>query len=277
MDSDEGGGGRGGQSSLRSQVGRAVSARGRTGTAGPVLGAAARCQPHSREPSGGDRGLATVALHRHGDRRAAGDGREHRVGDPHADRDGPAGAPRPGAGCPPGWRAWGTHAARAKQRGYHHPRHHLGWEYVHIAIDDATRMAYAEVLDDERATTAAGFLRRVVRFYAGYGIQVQAVMTDNGNAYRSSVHALCCRTLRLKHLRTRTYRPQTNGKAERFIRTMLAEWAYAAIYRHSTERTRALDGFLWRYNHQRKHSALRRRAPAARLDELRTNLLGSYI
>ena len=177
----------------------------------------------------------------------------------------------------PGWRAWGTHAARAKQRGYHHPRHHLGWEYVHIAIDDATRMAYAEVLDDERATTAAGFLRRVVRFYAGYGIQVQAVMTDNGNAYRSSVHALCCRTLRLKHLRTRTYRPQTNGKAERFIRTMLAEWAYAAIYRHSTERTRALDGFLWRYNHQRKHSALRRRAPAARLDELRTNLLGSYI
>ena len=147
---------------------------------------------------------------------------------------------------------------------------------MHVAIDDATRMAYAEVLDDERATTAAGFLRRVVRFYAGYGIQVQAVMTDNGNAYRSSVHALCCRTLRLKHLRTRTYRPQTNGKAERFIRTMLAEWAYAAIYRHSTERTRALDGFLWRYNHQRKHSALRRRAPAARLDELRTNLLGSY-
>ena len=154
-------------------------------------------------------------------------------------------------------------------------RRQVGWEYVHCAIDDATRLAYAEMLPDEKAQTAVGFLRRALRFFRRHGIQVERVMTDNGSAYRSALHAFACRLLGLRHLRTRPYRPQTNGKAERLIRTMLAEWAYGAIYRTSSERTAALDGFLWRYNHQRPHGALNRQPPATRLREL-NNLHGSY-
>jgi transposase InsO family protein len=123
----------------------------------------------------------------------------------------------------------------------------VGWEYVHIAIDDATRLAYAEVLPDEKALTAIAFLRRAVAFFRRHGVRVERLLTDNGSAYRSAVHAIACRALRIRHLRTRPRRPQTNGKAERFIRTMLAEWAYGAIYGTSSERTAALDGFLWRY------------------------------
>ena len=150
-------------------------------------------------------------------------------------------------------------------------RKNVGWEYVHIAIDDYSRLAYAEVLPDETAKTAVGFLRRAVRFYRRHGIPVEAVLTDNGAAYISIAHALACRRLRIKHLRTRPYRPQTNGKAERFIRTMLAGWAYGAIYGSSHERTAALDGWLWHYNHRRRHSALGHQPPVSR-----TNLLGSY-
>jgi transposase InsO family protein len=155
-------------------------------------------------------------------------------------------------------------------------RETTGWEFVHVAIDDATRLAYAEVLSDERASTAVGFLRRAVAFYRRHGITVESVMTDNGSAYRSAIHSLACRALGLRHLRTRPYRPQTNGKAERFIRTMLGGWAYGAIYRSSNERTRALEGWLWRYNFRRPHGSLGRRPPAARLAELRNNPLGSY-
>jgi transposase InsO family protein len=151
-------------------------------------------------------------------------------------------------------------------------RRSVGYEYVHIAVDDYSRLAYAEVLPDEKATTAAAFLHRAVAFYRRYGIRVERVLTDNGGAYIAVVHALTCRRLRIRHLRTRPYRPQTNGKAERFIRTMLAGWAYGAIYRSSAERTAALDGWLWHYNHRRRHSALSHQAPITR-----TNLLGSYI
>ena len=151
-----------------------------------------------------------------------------------------------------------------------------GWEFVHIAIDDATRLAYAEVLGNEKATTAVAFLKRALDFFRRHGVEVEAVMTDNGSAYRSTIHSLACRALGLKHLRTRPRRPQTNGKAERFIRTMLGGWAYGAIYRSSAERTRALEGWLWRYNYRRPHGSLGRRAPAARLDELRNNPLRSY-
>jgi transposase InsO family protein len=154
-----------------------------------------------------------------------------------------------------------------------HRRRHTGWEYVHIAIDDATRLAYAEVLPDETGPTAVGFLRRTINFYQRHGITVEAVMTDNGGAYISTVHTVACRILRIKHLRTRPRRPQTNGKAERFIRTLLGGWAYGAIYRNSTERTRALDGWLWHYNHLRKHSALGHHPPITKT----TNLLGTYI
>jgi transposase InsO family protein len=151
----------------------------------------------------------------------------------------------------------------------------VGWEYVHVAIDDCTRLAYAEVLENERAATVVGFLRRAVAFFARHGMSVEQLLTDNGGAYRSIVHAIACRTLGIRHLRTRPYRPQTNGKAERFIRTMLGGWAYGALYRTSNERTAALDGWLWYYNHQRRHSALGHKPPIARLNE-RTNPLGTY-
>jgi transposase InsO family protein len=149
----------------------------------------------------------------------------------------------------------------------------VGWDYVHIAIDDCTRLAYAEVLPDEKASTAVAFLGRALAFYARHGITVQGVMTDNGSAYRSAIHALACRAIGIRHLRTRAYRPQTNGKAERFIRTMLAGWAYGAIYGSSRERTAALDGWLYHYNHHRRHRAIGRQPPITRLN----NLLGSYI
>lgn len=147
-----------------------------------------------------------------------------------------------------------------------------GWEYVHVAVDDYSRLAYAEVLNDERATTAASFLGRALVFYRRHGVLVERVLTDNGSCYRGVVHALACRQLGIRHLRTRPYRPQTNGKAERFIRTMLNGWAYGAIYGSSRERTAALDGWLWHGNHRRKHSALGHQPPVNR-----TNLLGSYI
>jgi transposase InsO family protein len=152
-------------------------------------------------------------------------------------------------------------------------RNTVGWDFVHVAIDDATRLAYAEVLGDEKATTAIGFLRRAVAFYQRHGISVERVMTDNGSAYRSTVHALACRALGIGHLRTRAYRPQTNGKAERLIRTMLAGWAYGAIYGSSQERTAALDGWLYHYNHHRRHRSIGRLPPITRLN----NLLGTYI
>jgi len=155
-------------------------------------------------------------------------------------------------------------------------RSHVGYECVHVCVDDATRLAYVEVLADERATTAIGFLRRAVRFYRRHGVTVERVLTDNGSAYRSATHAIACRALGIRHLRTRPYRPQTNGKAERFIRTMLAASVYGgAVYRSSAERTAALEGWLWRYNFKRPHGSLGRRPPGARLAEL-NNALGSY-
>jgi transposase InsO family protein len=152
-------------------------------------------------------------------------------------------------------------------------RRQVGWECVHVAIDDCTRLAYAEVLADEQTATVIGFLRRAVAFYRRHGITVERLMTDNGSAYRSAVHALACRALHIRHLRTRPRRPQTNGKAERFIRTMLGGWAYGAIYGSSRERTAALDGWLYRYNHHRRHAGIGRQTPITRLN----NLLGTYI
>jgi transposase InsO family protein len=152
-------------------------------------------------------------------------------------------------------------------------RRKAGWDFVHIAIDDATRLAYAEVLTDEKAHTAVGFLGRAIAFFASYGVNVKAVLTDNGSPYISTVHAIACRALSVRHLRTRPRRPQTNGKAERFIRTMLGGWAYSgAVYATSKERTTALDGWLWHYNHRRRHQAIGRQTPITRLN----NLLGTY-
>jgi transposase InsO family protein len=172
-----------------------------------------------------------------------------------------------------GWRVRGgrQHYNPKRTDATGRQRKTVGYEFVHVAVDDHSRLAYAEVLPDEKATTAAGFLRRAVAFFARYGIAVEAILSDNGSAYVSVIHAIACRRLQIKHLRTRPYRPQTNGKAERFIRTMLAGWAYGAIYSSSSERTAALDGWLWHYNHRRRHSALGHQPPASR-----TNLLGSY-
>jgi transposase InsO family protein len=150
----------------------------------------------------------------------------------------------------------------------------VGWEFCHVAIDDFSRLAYVEVLEDERASTAVGFLRRALRFYADHGVAVERVLTDNGSAYVSIAHAIACRTFGIRHLRTRPRRPQTNGKAERFIRTMLGGWAYGRIYRSSRERTAALAAWLDFYNRRRPHGALGRHSPISRIGE--NNLLGSY-
>ncbi|MGZ6725734.1 MAG: IS481 family transposase [Solirubrobacteraceae bacterium] len=156
-------------------------------------------------------------------------------------------------------------------------RRQTGWECVHVCVDDATRLAYVEVLPDERGETAAAFLRRAVAWFAERGVKVERLMTDNGSPYRSVVHALACRELGIRHLRTRPYRPQTNGKAERFIQTMLREWAYGRLYGDSAERSSQLAGWLKRYNYHRKHGSLGHRPPVARLDELLgNNLLGNY-
>jgi transposase InsO family protein len=166
---------------------------------------------------------------------------------------------------------------RSRQGSSDHSARTTGWEYVHVAIDDATRLVYVEVLEDERAVTAVGFLRRAVAHYAAFGIEVERLMTDNGSAYRATIHALACKALGIKHLRTRPYRPRTNGKAERFIRTLLGGWAYGAIYRDTDERRHALTGWLDFYNRRRPHRSLGRQAPIERLHALnRNNVLGSY-
>jgi transposase InsO family protein len=152
----------------------------------------------------------------------------------------------------------------------------VGWDSVHVCVDDATRLAYVEVLGDEKGHTVAGFLRRAVAFYASHGIHVERVMTDNGAGYRSIRHALACRTLGLRHLRTRPYRPRTNGKAERFIRTMLGGWAYGAIYGSSAERTRALAAWLDHDNRRRPHGSLNHQPPLSRLAQLRNNVPSTY-
>jgi len=165
---------------------------------------------------------------------------------------------------------------RGQQGSSSHRARSTGWEFVHVCVDDATRLAYVEVLADEKAVTAIGFLRRAVAHFAAFGVRVERVLTDNGSAYRATIHALACRTLAIKHLRTRPYRPRTNGKAERFIRTLLGGWAYGAIYGSSGERQRALAGWLDFYNRRRPHGSLSRQAPMTRLDALMNNPLGSY-
>jgi transposase InsO family protein len=149
-----------------------------------------------------------------------------------------------------------------------HGRGVTGWEFVHVCVDDATRLAYVEVLPDEKGRTAAAFLRRATTWLASMGVEVERVLSDNGACYRSGVHAAACAELGIRHLFTRPYRPRTNGKAERFIQTLTNRWAYGAIYGSSAERTAALPGWLDHYNFRRRHGSLGHKAPAARLAEL---------
>jgi transposase InsO family protein len=148
-----------------------------------------------------------------------------------------------------------------------------GWEYLHVCIDDASRLAYSEMLPNERKESAVPFLERALDWFAGLGVSVERVMTDNGSAYRSHLWRQACATRRLRHIRTRPYTPRTNGKAERFIQTGLREWAYAQAYPTSMRRQQALATWLGRYNTLRPHSALANQPPAAWLS--RNPFLGS--
>jgi transposase InsO family protein len=148
-----------------------------------------------------------------------------------------------------------------------------GYEYVHVCVDDYSRLAYVEVLTDERATTAIGFLRRALEWFAAHGVAVERVMTDNGSAYRSHLHAFACRSLGIRHSRTKPRRPRTNGKAERFIQTMLNGWAYARLYANNTERTHALPIWLNHYNYTRPHASLGKQPPGSRLNNVSRNYI----
>ena len=141
----------------------------------------------------------------------------------------------------------------------------IGWEYVHVAVDDHSRIAYVEVLADQLGPTCAAFVERAVAWFRAQGIRVKRVLSDNGSGYVSRVFRTTCATLRLRHRRTRAYTPRTNGKAERFIQTLLREWAYAVPYGTSRERTRALATFLAYYNRQRPHASLDYAPPWSRL------------
>jgi transposase InsO family protein len=143
----------------------------------------------------------------------------------------------------------------------------VGWEFLHVAVDDATRVAYVEVLAAEDGVTCAAFLRRALTWYRRRGLRVRRLLSDNGRAYRAHVFADVCRTWAIAHRFTRPYRPQTNGKAERLIQTLLREWAYRYPYRSSTRRTAALRPYLRFYNHQRPHASLGRRSPWMRFRE----------
>jgi transposase InsO family protein len=141
----------------------------------------------------------------------------------------------------------------------------IGWEFVHVCVDDCSRVTYAEVLPDEKGPTAAAFLRRAAAWFRRRGVRVQRILTDNGTGYRSRVFAAACRAARLVHRRTRPYTPRTNGKAERFIQTMLREWAYGAAFPSSARRTAALGRWLHYYNWHRRHASLGGAPPISRL------------
>jgi transposase InsO family protein len=144
----------------------------------------------------------------------------------------------------------------------------IGWEYVHVCIDDASRVAYVELLPGLRHADAVGFLERAVGWFAAHGVRAERVLTDNGSAYIATAFGAACARLGLQHKRTRPQRPCTNGKAERFIQTLLREWAYRRAYPTSARRRAALSPWLRYYNRRRPHTALNFRAPMTRLEEV---------
>jgi len=152
-----------------------------------------------------------------------------------------------------------------------------GWEYVHVAIDDASRIAFAQILPDERKQSALTFLHNALAYFSSLGIKVERLMTDNGSAYRSKLFAAALRELRIRHLFTKPYTPKTNGKAERFIQTSLREWAYAAIYSNSAHRLSHLQPWLHRYNWHRPHCSLNLNSPISPLNLPMNNLLSLHI
>ena len=172
-----------------------------------------------------------------------------------------------------GHRVTGDRASQKRTRRQGRLTGLAGWEYLHVVIDDYSRLAYAEVLDGLTASHSIAFLRRAVAWFAQRGVRVQAVMTDNGSCYVAHAYRAALAELELRHLRIKPRRPRTNGKAERFIQTLLNEWAYGRIYGSSAERTAALPLVLDRYNYRRPHGSLGKQAPATRLNKL----VGNYI
>ena len=148
-----------------------------------------------------------------------------------------------------------------------------GWEYVHLAIDDHARLAYSEILPDEKRTSCLRFLFNALRFFRGFGVRVERIMTDNGSSFRSHRYAKALRRLRIKHLRTKPYTPRTNGKAERFVQTSLREWAYARAYDTSQHRAAELPIWLHRYNWHRPHGGIGAKPPISRIALTKDNVL----
>lgn len=169
-----------------------------------------------------------------------------------------------------GHRITGDRTGQSNSRG-------VGWEFVHVCIDDASRIAFSQILPDEKKESAVAFLRAALAYYESLGVTVTRVMTDNGACYKSKAFAKACRDLGLKHISTRPYTPKTNGKAERFIQTALREWAYAVSYPTSNDRAEHLPVWLHRYNWHRPHGSLKSKTPISRLDMTRDNLLRLHI
>ena len=169
-----------------------------------------------------------------------------------------------------GHRITGNRKGQSSTRG-------IGWEYVHVCVDDHSRIAFSQILPDERKKSAKAFLKAAVAYYQSLGVTVERVMTDNGSCYRSKDFAKACKNLKLKHIRTKPYTPKTNGKAERFIQTALREWAYARAYQTSDQRAEDLPDFLHRYNWHRPHASLKAKTPISRLGLTEDNLLRLHI
>jgi transposase InsO family protein len=165
-----------------------------------------------------------------------------------------------------GHRITGDRTGQSNSRG-------VGWEFVHVCIDDASRIAFTQIKPDERKPSAVAFLKASVAYYASLGVKVERVMTDNGSCYRSFAFRNACRRLGLKHLRTRPYTPKTNGKAERFVQTCLREWAYARAYNTSQQRAEELPFWIHRYNWHRPHGGIKGNIPISRLGLTEDNLL----
>jgi transposase InsO family protein len=165
-----------------------------------------------------------------------------------------------------GHRITGDRRGQSNSRG-------VGWEYVHVAVDDHSRIAFAKIMPSEKKRSATTFLKAAIAYYEGLGVKVERVMTDNGSCYKSFAFRRCCKRLELKHIRTKPYTPKTNGKAERFIQTSLREWAYAQAYQNSTERRAELTPWLHRYNWHRPHAGIGDKIPISRLGLTEDNVL----
>ena len=168
-----------------------------------------------------------------------------------------------------GHRITGDRTGQSNNRG-------VGWEFVHVCIDDNSRISFSQILPDEKAVSAIAFLKAALAYYKSLGVTVRRVMTDNGSCYKSHAFRDLCRELKLKHIRTKPYTPKTNGKAERFIQTALREWAYAKPYPTSDHRAAELQTWLHRYNWHRPHGGIKLQTPISRLALTKDNLLSIH-